>query len=635
MANYDKSGVEVDAGNTDSGGLLNVGDLVRMFEEAEDATIDARKNAERDRDYVDNIQHTAEQIATLNKRRQPVVTDNRIKPKIDFVVGLEKQQRIDPRCLPRTPVHESDADGATMALRSVTDTEDYDKKRSWVWRNMLVEGAGAIRVFTEPSRKYPGQHDIKIDQIAWDRMFWDPHSSRHDFSDASYLGIVLWMDYADAVAKWPDSLDALDTTMASATQTDTYDDKPKFTSWADKKRKRVKICQIWIKRNDEWYFAEFTKGGILDAGPSPYRSDSGESECELHFGSAFINRDNERYGYVREMISPQDEINKRRSKTLHALNSSRLIAKRGSFDDIEVARRELVRPDGILEPNDIEGFQIVENTNISEGNFKLLVEAQNSIDLKGPNATMLGDKAGGSSSASGKAIIASQQGGMVSMSDLLDNLRDLDIRVFRALWNRIRQYWTAEKWVRITDDEKNVKWVAVNVHPQQVEMLRQANPGAAKKLAGSISNVAELDCDIIIDEAPDNLTPQEEQLKALVELKKMDVNNDIPFRALVETFPNLRNKDRLLALLDEHEQQRAQQPEQVPPEVIKAQIDGQIQQQTAELDGQIKLRSAAVDEEIAMRKAATDIRIANEKADADMTIAAQRANAANAQARAS
>ena len=49
-----------------------------------------------------------------------------------------------------------------------------------------------------------------------------------------------------------------------------------------------------------------------------------------------------------------------------------------------------------------------------------------------------------------------------------------------------------------------------------------------------VGSVAELDCDIIIDEAPDNLTPQLEQFQALVELKKLDVNNELPLRAFIE-----------------------------------------------------------------------------------------------------
>jgi hypothetical protein len=90
-------------------GLLDVAALVRLFEESEDASLEARKDAERDRDYTDSKQLTADEIATLEKRGQPPQIDNRIKTKIDYLVGLEKQQRIDPRALPRTPMHEEEA----------------------------------------------------------------------------------------------------------------------------------------------------------------------------------------------------------------------------------------------------------------------------------------------------------------------------------------------------------------------------------------------------------------------------------------------------------------------------------------------------------------------------------------------
>src|SRR5262245_15518927 len=103
--------------------LLDVGDLVRLFEESEDSSYDARKQAERDRDYFDHKQWTDSEVATLEKRGQPVVTANRIAPKINFLIGLEKDQRIDPRVLPRTPAHEQDADAARHAQKYAWHTE--------------------------------------------------------------------------------------------------------------------------------------------------------------------------------------------------------------------------------------------------------------------------------------------------------------------------------------------------------------------------------------------------------------------------------------------------------------------------------------------------------------------------------
>lgn len=583
LAQPDSSTSEVIPDGTSSGERLTVADLVRMFEESEGSTQNAREQSERDRDYLDNKQYTAEELAEFEKRGQPPTIDNRIKTKIDYLVGVEKQSRIRPKAMPRTPKHEQDADGASQGIKYVTDEEDYDKKRSAVWRNMLVEGAGGFSVSVEPS-KYsapqspqqmmgstamtpPQEYAIKIRKIAWDRMFWDPHSSELDFSDAGYLGGVLWMDEADALVQYrdnPDAADIIANTMGSVTASQTYDDKPIYSVWADRKRKRIRIVQMWIKRAGEWFFAEYTKGGILKSGKSPYVTDKGESDCELIYQSAYVDRDNNRYGMVREMISLQDEINKRRSKSLHLLNVSQTLYEEGAIENIDEFRRQSVKPDGTMKVNPgalaNKTVQFNTRTDLADGHFKLLEEAKNAIDLKGPNATEMGDKTGGSNAASGKAIIASQQGGMIQVGDLMDNLRHLDKRVFRAIWNRIRQFWTAEKWIRVTDDERNVKWVGLNVDPQRVEMLKQQNPQEAERIAGIVGNVAELDCDIIIDEAPDSLTPALEQFQALVELKKFDAGNEIPFRVLIEAAPNLRNKDKILGDMDKRAEQQAQDP---------------------------------------------------------------------------
>ena len=531
-------------------GKLSVVELVQMFEASEEATNDARKLSERDRDYHDNIQLTAEEKKVLRKRGQPEYIDNRIKTKIDYLVGLEKQQRINPRALPRTPMHEDDADSASQALNYVADDEQFDYKRSAIWRNLLIEGAGGMAVAVEQNHK--GEWYVRLRRIPWDRMFWDPHSSEVDFSDAGYLGTVLWMDYDDALKLYPDQTDSLDATLNLSSLSDTFDDKPKWNVWADKKRRRVRIVSIWIKRGEDWYFAEFTKGGILKAGPSPYQDDEGKSDCELFFQSAYVDRENNRFGLVREFISPQDAINKRSSKSLHALNTAQIVTNELAVagQDLEKLRREAAKPDGVIilsGASDVKDFKFETRMDLAQGQVMLLQEAKQSIDLKGPNATQMGEKAQGSSAASGKAIIASQQGGMISLGDLLDNLRHLDKRIFRAIWNRIRQFWTGEKWLRVTDDEQNVKWVGINVDPQMAQMAMQQNPAMAEKISGIVGSIAQLDCDIIIDEAPDSLTPALEQWQSLVELAKAGVQ--IPPDVLITSAPNLKNKGKLLEKL--------------------------------------------------------------------------------------
>lgn len=558
-------------------GKLTVETLCSMFMASEDASYDARKLAERDRDYHDGKQLSDEEIKALRKRKQPEYIDNRIKSKVDYLVGLEKQQRVDPRAYPRTPMHEDDAEAATEALNYVASTENHDYKRSQVWKNLLVEGAGGFAISVEPSKKY-GDFNVKIRRIAWDRMFWDPASAEPDFTDASYLGTVQWMDYDDALALYPDEADALDATLASVTASDTYDDKPKWNLWADKKRRRVRIVAMWIKRENQWHFAEFTKGGILKAGPSPYVNDQGESDCELRFQSAYVDRDNNRYGLVRELISLQDAINKRNSKALHLMNTAQVVVRKGVFNDIEKLRREAARADGVIEvpitgDDLMKEFQFNTRTDLAQAQFLLLQEAKQSIDLKGPNATAMGDKAQGSAAASGKAILASQQGGMVSLGDLLDNLRRLDIEVFRAVWYRIRQFWTAEKWIRVTDDEKNIRWVGINVDPSRVQM---ASPEQQQMIAGVVGKVADLDCDIIIDSSPDSVAPSIEQFEALVNLKQYDTNGELSFENIIRAVPNLRDKAEILK--DMRERREAAQNSPQAQMAAQIQIEGAVAQ---------------------------------------------------------
>src|SRR5690606_22124563 len=137
----------------------------------------------------------------LEKRGQPVITWNRIREKIDYLQGLERENRTKPRALPRTPQHEQDSFAATDALHYVYDDNRYDELRSRAWGDILKAGWGGVEVIAEErsraavmaSTAMTPAFAVIVRRCAWDRMFWDPHSSEEDFSDAAYKGMVLWM----------------------------------------------------------------------------------------------------------------------------------------------------------------------------------------------------------------------------------------------------------------------------------------------------------------------------------------------------------------------------------------------------------------------------------------------------------
>ena len=156
--------------------------LVRWFEESEMARQDEIALAERDREYFDHVQWTKEEVNELKRRGQPPIVVNKIHDKVSLLCGMERKARTDPKAFARTPAEEDRAEAATQALRYISDDNNFSLVRSAVFENMLIEGAGGAELGLEDDGQ--GGANITITHVAWDRIWYDPHSRALDFSDA-------------------------------------------------------------------------------------------------------------------------------------------------------------------------------------------------------------------------------------------------------------------------------------------------------------------------------------------------------------------------------------------------------------------------------------------------------------------
>jgi hypothetical protein len=585
-----------------------------MFEESEETTRDARKLSERDIDYYDGKQWTSDEIEKIEARGQSPVVFNRTQRKVDYLSGLEKQQRKDPKAFPRTPDDQAAADAATDGIRYACDTAKWDDKRSLAWDDIMKAGVGAVLVGHRMGKNGP---DPDIIQIPWDRYFYDPHSARPDFSDKQYDGIVTWYDLKTAQRKWPGKEDILQGTMNSDRNSETYDDKPKDKMWADFKRRRVRVVEMYYIKDGVWFRCVFTRQGHLeDPAPSPYLDENGQPENPIKSTSLYVDRDNNRYGVVRVMIWPQDEINKRRSKGLHLITMRQFRYSRSSDEDKETIRKELARPDGgiIGEKDD---FEILPTNDMAAANLQLLQEAKAEIDLLGANTALAGKN---ENEMSGRAILAQQQGGMVEVARMFDRLRSLSIEVYRAIWNRIRQFWTDEKWVRVTDDERNLKFVGLNqkitvrmladevaqgdekamqkaaqlVGPQLLQAAMQGDERAQMAVGLFVQQngdqvvevrnaVNELDVDIVIDEGMDTPTVQAEQFDTLVKMLPGAPPNLQPvlWRGIFEA-SQIRGKDKIIEIMDQPPPPEQVEQEQKQQAIMEAGAVSEIEKTKSE-----------------------------------------------------
>lgn len=574
---------------------------IRWFEEAERGTINERLDSELCRDYYDGYQWSKPELDKLKERGQPPSTINMIFDKIETLCGLERKARTDPKAFPRTPKEDDRADAATQSLRYMADESKFSLSRSSVYENMMIEGFGGSKV--ELKDDHMGGADPKPEWIPWDRLFRDPHSRMLDFSDARYKGIVVWMD-RDQADDMYGNINADVCANSFGPMGGTYDDRPHAINWTDSSRERCRFVELhWIEGKD-WWEMTFTRAGIVvKPTKSPIKDRDGNPVCRLRMISARVDRENKRYGPVRHMIPRQDSINKRESKSLHLLSTRQVITETGAVDDEDRARREVAKPDGMIFVNPGMRFDIEQTADLASGQLKLLEFAIQQMQTSGPNASMMGQD---NKELSGRAILAQQAGGVMQNEPMADALRYWARDVYEVCWMAIRQYWTAEKWVRVTDDLGDTRWVGINrpitLRDELAEMPEaqrayamqalQLQPGDPRldQVIRVENDISDLDVDITVEEGTTSPTIQAEQFQTLVQLASIQPGL-IPGDVLIAA-SSLPNKQELLDRMRQNQQAQAQQHAEMAP-IVKA---GAV----AEVQG--KQAKAAADQALALER---------------------------------
>jgi hypothetical protein len=567
--------------------------LVRWFEEAETASHEARLLAERDRMYYNGIQWTAAEMEALKKRGQPPLTINYVRRKVDLLMGLERKGRTDPKAYPRTPDEENRADAATQALRYLGDDCKMSKVRSSVYENMHIEGYGGAVIGLADDGK--GGVDITLKRVPWDRIFHDPHSYEHDFSDARYMGMVVWMDRDQLLDMYPNADDVVGDSLAPTTGS--YQDRPGTIAWQDTRRERCRVVQAYWQEGPTWWEATISRAGFLsEPQQSRLKGRKGESVCALRLRSAYVDHENNRYGSVRDLISLQDELNKRRSKALHLLSVNRVIASQGAVDDVDRARREIAKPDGYVEVMPDSRFEVLTGGDLATGQFQLLQHATSEMQASGPNASMAGNDP---RDLSGRAILAQQAGGAAQNEPLLDALREWTREVYEIMWMAAREFWSGERWIRVTDDLGKMQFLGLNrqvtlrdelaqmPEDQRAMAMQQMQlvPGDPRlmQVIRTENDISDLEVDITIEEGPDVPAQQAEQFQALVQLAGSQPGI-IPPDVLIAA-SSLKDKDKLLKRMEDAQKASGQtQQQQAALGQQKAMADIEVQHAKAQVD---------------------------------------------------
>ena len=520
-----------------------------------------RREADQAADYYDGNQLTPELVEKLQDRGQPPLITNLIKPTVDTVLGMEAKTRTDWIVRPEDDTDSNDdvAEALSLKLKHAEIESRADRACSDAYAGQIKAGLGWVEVAREADPlKYP--YRVKFTHRR--EIFWDWRAEQYDLSDARYLIRRRWLELDHAIAMMPqyaslfrmttcgwagfDPLLEQNTTLVRAYDIE-RDTRLEATDWRDIQRERVCLYEIWYRKWVRGFVVTLPNGktvecnfddpehcqAVLDGGsirmatfqkvrlawycgphflydiPSPY------SHNYFPYVPFFGNREDLTqvpYGLIRAMISPQDEINARKSKMLWLLNSRRTIADSDAVEDHDQAQRELARPDAYIildsKRKPSSRFETASDSTLSAQQFQAMQESKQEIEeASGVHKVMQGQQSGASS---GLAINSLVEQGLNTLAEINDNYRHARRLVGEQLFLMIQEDLKGKPTPVKIGDGLQQRVIVLN---QQVQ-----DPATGKTtIQNDISGISPK---VTLDDIPSTPTFRLQQLQMLTEITK-------------------------------------------------------------------------------------------------------------------
>jgi hypothetical protein len=560
-------------------------------------------------------------LEVLELRKQPQIYTNRIRPAVNGVLGVLENARSDPQAYPRNPGDQDSADVVTKVLRFVADQSDFGDIKQDVAENFLIEGTGACII------EMDGE-DIVPTQIRWEEFYCDRYARRNDRKDARFMGIAKWVD-VDTVNKnprWKDAIEEYGNIMQPAStgawSSDFEDRGDQGLGWINTRRRRVLLCEEYAIEQGEWKRIVYIGACVLEYAPSPYLDEKKRPYNPIEVTACYVDENNDAYGIVDDMMPLQDEINASRSRSLHLMNSRQVQNSDPTAPpvDSEVVRDEAAKADGVMP----FGWSIIPTQDMTQANMLRNQEAKGEIERMGPTPAVLGRQEG--AGQSGRARLVSQQAGLTELARPLARLSNWELRVYRQIWMRAKQFKTDPWFIRVTDDVRAPEFLTVNEPVKLSVVVKEALSGDAKAsqaieavMPGVIkafadgdamaaqaiqqavtiggdptimvkNHLAQLDVDIILDTVADTATLAQEVWAELVQLVGqaggLQVVYTPAFELMIEASP-LADKTRVIELIKKgREEQENNQVQQLTQTVQ------QLQQQLEQMNNALGEKQA-------------------------------------------
>jgi len=622
---------------------LNAADEANLAKQQWEAYKRARDNghldyieiAKRCDAYYRGEQWDAADVAALDDQGRPALTINTILPTVNTVIGEQSTRRADIRFKPRGSGMQEIADVLTKVFMQISDNNKLEWVESQAFSDGLIQDRGWFDVRIDFSDHVHGE--VRITSKDPLDIIIDPDAKEYDPKTWNEIFETKWMsieqieeqygqDKADklrVIAEVGSTLGADSVEYEEERYGDTHSGEfsstyPKDPDEAKTLRSIRVIERQYYRLKDCMFYVDPVTG---DERPVPYQWTKKKKEDFADtWGLYIVNkkvrkvrwtvtadvvvlhddwspydhftlvpyfpyfRRGKPFGMVRNLLSPQEQLNKISSQELHIVNTtanSGWVVETGSLsgltaDDLEEHGAEtglvLEYNRGSQPPSKIPPNQIP--TGLDRISQKA---ATNIKQISGISDAMLGTD---SPEVSGVAIQAKQNRGSLMIQVPLDNLIKTRKYLAEKVLNLVQSYYTEERIIQITDEQDPYKPtlpVSVNKMTPEGTIINDLTVG---------------EYDVIVDTAPTRENFDELQFAEALELRGAGV--PIPDDMIVE-YSHLARKADIAQRIRIMQGVEPPTPEQQKVENFKAQIEIQAMQlEVAKMEAEVmRLQSEA------------------------------------------
>jgi len=582
-------------------------------------------------EYYQGDQWDPDDAAMLEAEGRPALTINTILPTVNTILGEQSSRRADIKFKPRRGGTEDVAHTLNKLYMQIADNNKLDWVEQQVFSDgLIMDGRGYFDVRMDFSDHTEGEIritakdplDILIDPDAkdadpktWNEVFetkWMTLDEIEELYGEKCAERLLFVA-ENGMSFGPDSVEYQETRFGETENNDDHfgagvpgdEEYRNVKSLRVVERQHKKICRAdffvdkmtgdqrecppqWNDRKKKKFAKEYDMELIskvirkvrwtvtcdqvvLHDDWSPY------NDFTIVPFFCYFRRGNP-FGVVRNLLSPQEQLNKIASQELHIVNTtanSGWMIESGSLvgmtaDDLEEHGAEtglvLEYARGTTPPQKIGANQI------PTGLDRIAQKAQANIQaISGINESMLGTD---SAEVSGIAIQAKQNRGAVMIQVPLDNLAKARQYLAEKVLNLIQTFYTEERIVQVTDETDPMQ-------PREEIMLNVETPEGQ-----IINNLTIGEYDVIVSTAPARDSFDETQFAEALSLRQAGVA--IPDDAII-TYSHLQKKEELAKRIRVMTGQEPPSPEQAEAMAAQQQLQMQnLQLETMKLEAEVK-----------------------------------------------